>query len=223
MAKTAKNVTVYGRLSYPKWTAEEAMEFSKRGKFPITDISKAQPSFQLLLTQAQYDRIKSHIETKFFQYVAAQHKNGEKKDAMKPDDLKKLVAELESDFTAQAFNSPFKPVDEKTAKIAPEAVIVLKVLGNKGEDIKQKAIVNKEEDLKIPDPDLLSYPVVRPIEDTVFSMYPGCEVAVTVDLYTYYNGGRPGFSAGSSVGTFRRDAERIGGSIEIDLDEIFLD
>jgi hypothetical protein len=86
-----------------------------------------------------------------------------------------------------------------------------------------KAIVQDEEELKVPDPDQLSFPIIKPIGQTVHSMYPGCYVAVTLNLYAYHNGKHPGFSAGGSTAVFKMDGERFGGGTSVDEDEIFAD
>jgi hypothetical protein len=54
-------------------------------------------------------------------------------------------------------------------------------------------------------------------------MYPGAYVAVTANLYAYHNGKPPGFSAGCSVAVFKADADRFGGGVAVDEDEIFMD
>ena len=86
-----------------------------------------------------------------------------------------------------------------------------------------KAIVNDESELSVPDPDILQFPVIKPLSATTHQMYPGAVVAVTVNLYAYRNGKLPGFSAGANVAVFRSDAERFGGGVDVDTDEIFLD
>ena len=57
---------------------------------------------------------------------------------------------------------------------------MIKAIGTKGQDIEVKAIVNDENELSVPDPDQLTFPVLRPIGQTVHSLYPGCMVAVTL-------------------------------------------
>jgi hypothetical protein len=102
-------------------------------------------------------------------------------------------------------------------------VAAIKIIGNKGTDMELKAIVNSEDELAVPDPDLLTFPVIKPIGVTVHSMYPGAYVAVTCNLYAYHNGKNPGFSAGAGVAVFKADGERFGGGVTIDEDEIFAD
>ena len=105
----------------------------------------------------------------------------------------------------------------------PEAVATVKVIGSKGQDIELKAIVNGDDELLVPDPDLLAFPVIKPIGQTVHSMYPGAYVAATLNLYAYHNGKHPGFSAGANVAVFKTDGDRFGGGVTVDEDEIFAD
>lgn len=219
-----KKITVYGRLSFPRWTAKEAYDASQKGQYPAKDIASAKPEFNLVLDQAQFDKFVNHVEQVFFPYCVAQSQAGEKKDVLSEAEVKKLLEGLKGDLAEQMFNTPLKPVHEKTLALCPEGVASLKAIGNAGVDIEQKAIVNSEDELAVPDPDLLNFPVVRPINQTVHSMYPGAYVAATLNLYAYHNDPkRPGFGAGASVAVFKADAERFGGGVAVDEDEIFLD
>lgn len=222
-AKNPKTVTIYGRLSFPTFTAKEAFERSLKGSYPAADIASAAPDFQLLVEQAQYDKFLKHVTDVFFPYCLEQSKNGEKRDVLDDKEIKKLLADITGDLTDQVYNTPVKPVHEKTAPLAPEAVAAIKIIGNKGTDMELKAIVNNEDELAVPDPDLLTFPVIKPIGQSVFSMYPGCYVAVTTNLYAYHNGKNPGFSAGAGVAVFKADGDRFGGGVTIDEDEIFAD
>lgn len=221
--KNPKTVTVYGRLSYPTWTAKEAYERSLKGKYPAADIASAAPDFQLLLEEGQMDKFRTFVEDVFLPYCVQQEAQGEKRDTLTKKDADQLLDQLNDPNFEGNFNIPLKPVPEKTAELAPEAVGALKVIGNKGVDIDLKAIVNDEDELAVPDPDILKFPIIKPIGQTVHSMYGGCYVAATVNLYAYYNGKLPGFSAGGSVAVFKADGERFGGGVTIDEDEIFLD
>ena len=107
--------------------------------------------------------------------------------------------------------------------MAPDAVCQIKVKGPRAADIALKAIVNDESELAVPDPDVMSFPIVRPITQTVHSMYPGCFVAATLNLYGFLSGKKPGFSASASTAIFKADADRFGGGVDFDEDEIFLD
>jgi hypothetical protein len=222
--KNPKTVTVYGRLSFPSFTTGEAFALSQKGKYPAKSEAEAQPSYQLLLEQGQLDKFMDHVENVFFPYCIEQSTKGEKRDVLDAKEVAKLLDGMKGDLADQMFNTPIKEVHEKTAPLAPECVATLKVVGNKGVDIDLKAIVNDEDELKVPDPDLLDFPIIRPIGQTVHSMYPGCYVAVTLNLYAYHNDPkRPGFGAGAGVAIFKMDGDRFGGGASIDEDEIFAD
>ena len=221
--KDPKTCTIYGRLSFPQWTAKEAYDSSQKGSYPAKSVAEAQPNFQLLVEQTQFDKLLTHVETVFFPYCIEQHKNGEKRDVLDDVEVKKLLDGIKNDLADQTFNTPFKAVHEKTAPLAPEAVAAIKVIGNKGQDIELRAIVENEDQLLVPDPDQITFPVIKPIGQTVHNMYPGCYVAVTLNLYAYHNGKHPGFSAGGSVAVFKADGDRFGGGVTVDEDEIFAD
>ena len=221
--KNPKTVTIYGRLSFPTWTAQEAYDRSQKGQYPAKDVASAAPDFQLLVEQGQFDKFMTHVENVFFPYCIAQSDAGEKRDVLDKGEVKKLMEGLQGDLADQTFNTPVKPVHEKTAPLAPEAVAAIKVIGSKGDNMELRAIVQSEDELLVPDPDQLNYPIIKPIGQTVHSMYPGCYVAVTCNLYAYHNGKHPGFSAGASIAIFKADGDRFGGGTAIDEDEIFAD
>ena len=222
-SKNPKTVTIYGRLSFPVWTAQEAYERSLKGKYPAKSAAEAAPDFQLLVEQGQFDKFVKHIEDVFFPYCIQQGAAGEKRDVLDEGEVKKLLAGLKGDLADQTFNTPVKPIHEKTAPLAPECVAAVKVIGNKGVDMELKAIVNNEDELAVPDPDRIVFPAIVPIGQAVHSMYPGCYVAATLNLYAYHNGKHPGFSAGAGVAVFKADGERFGGGVTLDESEIFLD
>jgi hypothetical protein len=221
-AKNPKNVTVYGRLSYPTWTAKAAYERSLKGSYPAADVASASPDFNLLLEQAQLDKLVAHITTEFLPYCIEQSNKGEKRDVLSQKEVTDLLKQLESPFDGP-YNTCIKPVPDKTADLAPEAVASVKVIGGKGSDMELKAIVNDDAELLVPDPDILKFPIIKPIGQTVHQMYGGCYVAATLNLYAYHNGKHPGFSAGSGVAVFKADGDRFGGGASVDEDEIFLD
>lgn len=222
MTASPKTVTIYGRLSFPSWTAKEAYDLSQKGQYPAKDVASAAPAFMLLVSQAQWEKFHNHVVNVFLPYCLEQHNKGEKKDALDPKEVKALVDGL-SDLPNQLYNTPAKVVHEKSAELAPDAVATIKAIGPKGGDIELKAIVNSEAELSVPDPDLIQFPAVRPINATVHQMYPGAYVAATLNLYAYHNGKHPGFSAGVSTAVFKMDGERFGGSVAVDEDAIFLD
>ncbi len=221
--KDPKRVTIYGRLSFPTFTAQAAYDRSQSGKYPAADVASASPDFQLLVEQAQLDKLRDHVTNVFFPYCVEQDKNDEKRDRLSKKETDDLLAQLNSADFDGVYNMPVKPIHEKSAELAPECVAAVKVIGNKGNDIELKAIVNDEDELAVNDGDIVAFPLILPIDKTVHSMYPGCYVAVTLNLYAYHNGKLPGFSAGGSVAVFKADAERFGGGVAVDEDEIFAD
>lgn len=223
MAVNPKQVTVYGRLSFPTFTAQEAYERSLKGSYPQKDVGSSAPDFQLLVSQAQWDKFVKHATEVFLPYCVEQGKAGEKRDALDAKEAKALAEGLEGDLADQVYNTPAKPVHEKTASLVPDAVAAIKCIGGKGTDIEVKAIVLDESELAVPDPDILSFPIIKPIGQTVHQMYPGAVVAATLNLYAYHNGKHPGFSAGVSTAVFKANADRFGGGTDIDEDEIFAD
>jgi hypothetical protein len=222
-AKSQKTVTIYGRLSWPTWTAKEAYERSLKGQYPAADIASASPDFNLLIEQSQLDKLMKHIEEEFLPYCIEQEKKGEKRDKLDAKEVKALLDPLKKDLASQTFNTPIKPVHEKTVDAAPECVATVKCIGAKGVDMELKAIVQDEDELAVPDPDILQFPVIKPLSATVHSMYPGCYVAATLNLYAYHNGKHPGFSAGVTTAVFKANGDRIGGGISVDEDDIFND
>lgn len=222
--KSPKNVTIYGRLSFPTWTAQAAYDRSQKGSYPAKDVGSASPDFNLLVEDAQYQKLVNHVINEFLPYCVKQEAAGEKRDTLTQDEVDELVAQIEKkNFAKGVYNTPFKEVNEKTAPLVPEAVASIKCIGNKGSDIELRAIVNSEDELAVPDPDIIKFPLMLPINQTVHQMYPGAYVAATLNLYAYHNGKLPGFSAGAGTAVFKADGERLGGGMAVDEDEIFLD
>lgn len=221
--KSPKLVTIFGRLSFPQFTAEQAHQQSQGGQYPTKSPAEAAPNFQLLVEQAQFDKLLTHVEDVFLPYCIKQHEAGEKRDVLDKAEVKKLLDGIKGDLADQTFNTPFKPVHEKTAPMAPEAVAAIKVIGSKGVDLELKAIVKDESELAVNDGSRVTFPVILPLDETKHSFYPGCYVAVSLNLYAYHNGKHPGFSAGASVAVFKADGDRFGGGVAVDEDEMFLD
>jgi len=223
-AKNPKTVTVYGRLSFPNFNYQQAVARNAKSQFAKADAADVAPDFNLLVEQTQLDKLVTHLRTEFLPYCAVQEKLGEKRDALAPAEVDRIIKLLDSgDWDAQPPYICIKKVADKTAELAPEAVASIKVVGNKATDIELKAIVNTEDELLVPDPDLLVFPVIKPIGQTVHQMYGGCYVAATLNLYAFISGKLPGFSASASVAVFKADGERFGGGTTIDESEIFLD
>lgn len=217
-----KQITFYGRLSFPTWTAHEAYEKSLKSNFPAKDAASAKPNFMLVVEQPQLDKVLNHIKDKFFPHIAELGKNGDK-GGLDPKDVAALLKQLEADDFDGPLNLPVKAVSDKTLALAPEAVAQIKLLGNAGVDIDIKAMVNGPDELDPADTDVISFPTIKPIGLTVHDVYPGALVAVTGNLYAYLNGKNPGFSIGASTAVFKADADRFGGGVAVDESEIFAD
>jgi len=221
--KNPKTVTVYGRLSFPNFDYQQAVVKNGKSQYP-KDAADVSPDFNLLLEQAQLDKFVTHIKDLFLPYCLEQSNKGEKRDALTAAEVKRILKIVDAgDWGAQPPYIPIKEIGDKTAALAPECVVNVKVNGNKGTDIELKAIVNNEDELLVPDPDLLQYPVIKPIGQTVHQMYGGCYVAATLNLYAFISGKLPGFSASASVAVFKADGDRFGGGVTVDEDEIFAD
>ena len=224
MAKSPKNVTIYGRLSFPTFDYQQAVSKNAKSQFAKADPADVTPDFNLLVEQAQLDKLKTHILQEFLPYCVEQEKKGDKRDALTQAQVDTLVKLIEAeDWDSQPPYICIKPVPEKTKELAPEALASVKVLGNKGTDIVQQAIVQDESELAVPDPDRVDYPAIMPIGQTVHSLYGGCYAAATLNLYAFVSGKLPGFSAAASVCVFKADGDRFGGGVTVDEDEMFLD
>lgn len=224
MAPSPTSVTIYGRLSFPVFSYKEAVSRNQKSKFPAADEATVTPEFNLVVEESQLDKLVKHVLDNFIPFCIEQGKKGEKRNALTAAEATRIVKLIEAkDWEAQPPYIPIKTIGEKTLELAPEGVAMIKIKGNRGVDIDQKAIVNSETELIVPDPDLLAFPCVKPISQTVHSMYPGAYVAATLNLYAFISGKLPGFSASAGVAVFKSDAERFGGGVDVDLDDIFMD
>lgn len=221
-ASAAKEITVFGRLSFPLFTAEQAFQNSQGSKFPAKSVGDAKPSFNLVLGQEQHDKLLNHIKTVFLPYVIEQGK-ANARDGLTEKDVAKLIKELDENFDDPSLNLPFREASEKTKDLDPEAISTMKVIGNAGVDIVQKAIVSSEDELVDMANPPSKFKAIVDMKDSVFDMYPGCNVGVTVNLYAYLNGKNPGFSAGGSTVVFRGDNDRFGGGTAVDADAMFME
>lgn len=219
----AQTVTIKGRLSYASFTPEEAFALSQKGKYPDKDVSESKPSFNVLLEQPQLDKLLAHVKDNFMPWAVARNAAGEKKNQLTAADSKKLMKDVEN-FADATLNVGIKEVPEKTKPLAPECVASIKVTGQKNTAIVKKARVNGEDELAANDGSIVSFPTILPIEDTVHDLYPGAMVAVTLNLWSYYNDPkRPGLGISGTTVVFIADAERFGGGVAVDEEAIFSD
>lgn len=220
-----KNITIRGRVSFPRWTHASAVELNKKSKFPKANDAEVASEFTLLVEQGQLDKLTDHLLNVFLPYCEEQFAKGEKKDALDPKQAKKIRDLIEAgDWSDQPPYIPIKTIGDKTAPLAPECVAAVKVTGPKGGDIEVQATVWSEDQLLVPDPDIISYPVRKPIGQTVFQPYAGAYFVATLNLFSYV-GNLPGISAGANVAFYmgNLEGERFGGGAEIDEDAIFMD
>ena len=144
-------------------------------------------------------------------------------NALTEAEVKRILKTVDSDWTEQPPYISLKPVSEKSLALMPNAVAMLKIVGQRGQDMNLQAIVNDESELAVPDPDLITFPIIKPIHQTVHQMYPGAYVAATLNLYSFISGKVPGFSSSASTAIFKADADRFGGGVDVDMDDIFMD
>lgn len=210
------------RLSWPVFEYKAAVARNVKSIYPRPP-EEITPEFNMLLEQSHLDAYLKYVLDEYLPWVIAQGLAGEKGglDKAHVDRIVKLIEA--GDWDAQPPYIPIKPVPEKTQELAPEAVAMLKVKGNRGVDISQMARVRNEQELAVPDPKVLSFPILRPIHESVHSLYGGCYIAATLNHYAYVSGKLPGFSASASTCVFMEDGERFGGGVAIDEDAIFMD
>ena len=226
MANNEATITIYGRLSYPIWGHAEAVARNAKGNY-VLPADQVTPEFNLLVEQAQFDRFKNHVLNVFLPYCVAQEKAGEKRNALSQADADRLIKLIESeDWDAQPPYIPIKAVPEKTVELAPECLAMIKVKGQRSQDLEQRAIISSETEMLNPDPDLIvdeKNKKILPIGQTVHQMYPGCYVTATLNLYAFISGKLPGFSASTSIAVFKADGDRFGGGVQMDSEQMFMD
>ena len=222
--KDPQTVTIYGRLSYPVFSIVDAQARNAKKVQYQKKPEDVAPEFNLLLEQPQLDKLVTHLKDVFLPWCLEQHTAGQKRSALDDKQIKKILVVLE-DLSDQPPYLPVRELPEKTAELAPEAVATLKVNGTKGVDMVQKAIVNNEDELAVPDGNIIipERGIIMPIRDTVHSLYGGCYAAATLNLYAYISSGLPGISASASTIVFKTDGDRFGGGVAVDEDDIFED
>ena len=222
--KDPTTITIGGRLSFPVFSHAEAVERNSRSDYPIADPSKVAPEFNLLVERPALDKLKTHILDVFLPFCVAREKAGESRNALTKKDADRIAKLIETeDWENQPPYIPIKVVPEKTEELAPDALASIKVKGMRGQDLEQKAVVQSEDELAVPDDKILSYPVLRPIGQTIHQLYGGCYAAATLNLYAFLSGKVPGITASSSVCVYKGEGEHFGGGIEVDEDAIFED
>ena len=223
--KSAQNLTLRGRLSWPTFTYAQALVRNSKSEYPKAP-EDVRPTFSLLLNEQQADKLITHLKDVFIPWGVEQSKRGEKRSPISPAHAKKLIRILdERDWEADGVLGLIKPVHPKTVELAPEAVLTLAVNGFKGRDLVTKAIVRSVDDLANPhsDVEIPERGVVMPLNATNLELYPGSVVGATINLFAFTAAGNPGITAGTGEVVFIEHADRFGGGGGTDEDELFMD
>lgn len=222
--KSPKVVTIYGRLSYPVFEYNRAVQRNQTSQFKKADPAEVTPEFHLLVEEDQLNKLVTHVKQVFLPYCVEQSNKGEKRDALTQAEADRILKLIDSeDWDSQPPYIPIKAVGDKTTDKVPEAVASIKVVGNKGVDVELKAVVNDEDELINPDGSVIDFPTIVPIKESVHQMYAGAYVGATLNLYAFISGKLPGFSGSASTAVFKADGERLGGGVQVDEDEMFMD
>lgn len=225
---TFKKFNARGAITYSQFTMDAALKANEKSQYAKTNLSEVAPVVQFLLDQVQLDKLIAHIKDVYLPEAVKRSAAGEKRDAFDAKLAKKIEQAL-SEGQAENWENvppylPIKKVYAKTLDIAPWAVGTLKITGSAGRDIEQLARVRDESELKVPDPGLIQFPALVPINQSVHELYPGAWAHATINLSGYYqNPGNFGISAYSNTITFLEDRDRLGGGFGVDEDDIFMD
>lgn len=234
MSTKPAGMNVGGRLSFNHLTAQSAYDSAHRPgsklapQYRPKTVQDAKANFNLLLNKTGYERVKEHILEEVLPWFREQVQQGNPKIYITKDQIDTLEKHIKDDvYNERSGRTPFRPVDDKTAELAPAtaAVMIIKAYRN-GADIEQQAFVTDEEQL-VSKP--FSSKAIFPIKDTVFELYPGCYVKATISFWVGEASGDPFITANANAVVFWKDADRFGGSssdvdgmIEDD-DDLFLD
>jgi len=228
-----KTITIRGRLSFPRFSHKEAVAGALRSKIAQvqktaqTEPNEIAPEFNLLLEPDQLDKLVQHVRTEFLPFALDRSKKGEKTDALDAKQVARIESLLDADDWAD--QPPYlmiKDLSPQNKEVAPETVASLKVVGSKGRDIKVEATVFSEDQLLVPDANILTFPVRKPIGETVFQPYAGAYFIATLNLYAYApNPGLFGISASASTAFYmgNLEGEAFGAGNTVDEDSIFMD
>lgn len=219
-----KKLNIRGAITYSQFTMAQAKANNERSSYPDPE-DRIAPSVQLLLDETQYERVRTHIIDVYLPEAVARAKAKEKKDAIEQKYADRIKANLEN---RELEGPPYllvKEVYAKSVEAVPWAVATLKFKGTAGRDIEKLARVNDESELRVPDPNALTFPTVRPIDETVHELYPGAWAYATLNLSGYFtSAGSYGISAYSNSVVFLENRDRLGGGGGVlDTEDIFLD
>ena len=226
-----KKHNVRGAVTYSDFTMVAAHKSNNRAnmdpKFKKKDEDVA-PTAQLLLDQVQLDKFIKMIREQYIPAAKTRGAAGEKRDAFDDKSIAKILKALdewEKDGESDAPpHLPIKKTYAKTLEIAPWAVATVKFTGTKGRDMELLARVNDEDELKVPDAKLLSFPTLVPVERSVHDLYPGAWAYATLNLSGFFGTtSNFGISAYANTVVFLEDRDRLAGGAGLDEDDIFMD
>jgi len=220
-------VTIAGRLSFPNLTQAQAVVQNGKSNFPDPD-EKIAPSFFVVVKQSQIDKLIEHAETEFLPWCVQQGLDGQKRSALTQAEADKILAFLKAeDWTDAPPHTPIKAISAKQQDMidekAPGSVATIKVSGRPGVDIIQSAQVNDKSELKA-GVDVKSFPNIVPVGQVEGAeLYPGSNVAVTLNMFAFVASKVPGYTASATTVVFKGHNARFGGGAGVDEDEIFMD
>ena len=228
MADEYKKFNARGAITYSQFTMAQALVANEKSTFKKADDAQVAPAVQLLLDDIQLEKLTKHIVDIFLPECVKRFNAGEKRDVFDAKTAAKIEKALAEGAAVNWDNAPphlpVKKVYEKTLVVAPWAVATLKVTGTKGRDLELLARVNDEDELKVPDPKLLSFPVLQPIEKTVHDLYPGAWAYATLNLSGWtVSSSNYGISAYANTVVFLEDRDRLAGGAGLDEEDVFMD
>lgn len=225
-----KVLTVQGRLNFPKFTAQEAYESSLTGNYKKDSPAESKPSYNLLLTQDELDKVRKHLIEVFIPYCVEQGKKTPKDPRKTPDGLSMRDAKLfidgfnEDDPKDQLYHTPLKRVPDKTLEKAPESVAMMRVVGPTGGQIKLVTVVTDPAELVAPTDQDIQFPQLRSVTDTNLQIYPGVYGGSTLEFYVYDSSGKPGINAAGPTFVRKLDMDSLAGGGGPAIDEsVFLE
>ena len=124
IATSKPSVNIKGRLSFPRFTMQEALDHNAMNTKFKKDPANVTPSFGLLLEEEQLNKVIAHLTEEFIPMAEARYNaDADAKNVLRPKDSKKIIASLEArDFADQPPYIPLKPVGEKTLELMPSAL-----------------------------------------------------------------------------------------------------
>ena len=122
---SAQIVQIKGRLSYPAFTHKEALALNDRSdpQYKKSDPAEVKPTYSLLLTQTEWEKLKAHLLDVFLPWCVEQEKE-QGRSRLTAAQAKKLTRVIEAeDWEIDKIPGFLRPIAEKTVDLAPECVV----------------------------------------------------------------------------------------------------